>query len=135
MAFLSKRKITGVQHICIKAQGLEQMEKTVDFYNKVLELPIVRRWGEGDGSACMIQAGGCLLEIMANGGTDATGVVNHFALATKQVDEWVNIIRCLGYEVTMEPQDKTLPSQPPHPVRIAFFRGPAGELVELMEEK
>lgn len=128
-------QLGGLCHVCIKARGQAQMERTVEFYNKVLGMKIVRRWGEGDTSACLVDAGGCCLEIMASGATDQTGVVNHFALATRQVDEWVALLRQQGYEITMEPQDKTLPSQPPHPVRIAFFKGPAGELVELMEEK
>lgn len=83
----------------------------------------------------MVDAGGCRLEIMANGQTGADGVVNHFALATDQVDACIAVARQWGLEVTMEPQDKILPSQPPFPVRVAFFRGPAGERVELMQEK
>lgn len=130
-------KIKGVHHISIKAQGLEQMEKTVEFYRQVLGLKVVRRWGQGDSSACMVDAGGCLLEIMASGQTGDTGVVNHFALAVEplQLDQWVAKVRAAGCPITMEPQDKILPAQPPFPVRIAFFQGPAGELVELMAEK
>lgn len=128
-------KIAGIHHISIKARGLEQMEKTVDFYNKILGMEIIRRWGQGDSAACMVDAGGCLLEIMASGQAADDGVVNHFALATDQVDQWIEKIRGQGYAVTMEPQDKVLPAQPPFPARIAFFRGPAGELVELMEER
>lgn len=130
-------KIKGVHHISIKAQGLEQMEKTVEFYRQVLGLKVVRRWGQGDSSACMVDAGGCLLEIMASGQTGDTGVVNHFALAVepRQLDQWVAKVRAAGCPITMEPQDKILPAQPPFPVRIAFFQGPAGELVELMAEK
>ena len=105
------------------------------FYHEGLGMPILRRWGQGDHSACMVDAGGCRLEIMANGQTGADGVVNHFALATDQVDACIAVARQWGLEVTMEPQDKILPSQPPFPVRVAFFRGPAGERVELMQEK
>ena len=47
----------------------------------------------------------------------------------------MGLVRKEGCTITMEPQDKLLPSQPPFPVRIAFFQGHAGELVELMEEK
>lgn len=129
--------VKGVHHISIKAQGLEQMEKTVMFYHQVLGMEIVRRWGQGDSSACMVDAGGCLLEIMASGQTGETGVVNHFALAVEpqQLDQWIAKIRAAGCPITMEPQDKMLPAQPPLPVRIAFFQGPAGELVELMAER
>lgn len=132
-----KRKLTiaGIHHISIKARGLEQMEKTVDFYHNILGMEIVRRWGQGDSSACMVDAGNCLLEIMASGQADEDGVVNHLALATDQVSQWIELIRGQGYPITMEPQDKTLASQPPVPIRVAFFRGPAGELVELMEER
>ena len=135
MATLSTPQVQGVHHISIQAQGLQQMERTVAFYHEGLGMPILRRWGQGDHSACMVDAGGCRLEIMANGQTGADGVVNHFALATDQVDACIAVARQWGLEVTMEPQDKILPSQPPFPVRVAFLRGPAGERVELMQEK
>ena len=39
--------VKGVHHISIKAQGLEQMEKTVEFYHQVLGMEVVRRWEIG----------------------------------------------------------------------------------------
>ena len=113
MATLSTPQVQGVHHISIQAQGLQQMERTVAFYHEGLGMPILRRWGQGDHSA----------------------LGDNFALATDQVDACIAVARQWGLEVTMEPQDKILPSQPPFPVRVAFFRGPAGERVELMQEK
>lgn len=49
-------EIAGVHHISIKACGLEQMEKTVDFYHNILNMEIIRKWDQGDSSACMVDA-------------------------------------------------------------------------------
>lgn len=130
---MKKRK--GIHHVCIKASSPEQMERAVEFYVRVFDMPVLRRWGQGEKSACMVDTGGGILEIMADGSGEQGGVIPHVALAVTGVDEWVEQVRKEGLPITMEPQDKLLPSQPPFPVRIAFFRGWAGELVELMEEK
>ncbi|WP_458862702.1 VOC family protein [Acidaminobacterium chupaoyuni] len=129
--------IKGVHHICIKAVSAQQLETAVKFYTETLGLPVVRRWGEGEKSAVMVDAGGVLIEMMANGTLSAptVGSVNHFALMTDEVDDLIAAIRGQGYRVTMEPQNKDLPCRPPLPVRIAFFEGPLGELVELFCER
>jgi catechol 2,3-dioxygenase-like lactoylglutathione lyase family enzyme len=43
------------------------------------------------------------------------------------------LARKAGAEVTVEPRDVSLSSDPPMPIRIAFFKGPDGELIELFE--
>ena len=61
--------------------------------------------------------------------------MNHYAFATDAVDEIIEKVRHAGYEVTMEPVDKVIPTEPPFPIRIAFFTGPCGESVELFHER
>ncbi len=129
------KSLKGIHHVCIKAPSLERMEQAVEFYTRVFGMPVIRRWGQGEKSACMVDTGAGILEIMADGSGGAPGPIPHVALAVTGVDEWIELVRKEGRPITMEPQDKTLPSQPPFPVRIAFFQGYAGELVELMEEK
>ena len=129
------KSLKGIHHVCIKAPSLEKKEQAVEFYTRVFGMPVIRRWGQGEKSACMVDTGAGILEIMADGSGEAPGPIPHVALAVTGVDEWVELVRQEGCPITMEPQDKLLPSQPPFPVRIAFFQGRAGELVELMEEK
>ena len=50
-------KINGVHHICLKAVGLEDFDKMVDFYTNLLGLPVVMKWGEGENVGMMIDTG------------------------------------------------------------------------------
>ena len=47
-------KVTGIHHIALRAQGLEEFNKTVAFYHELLGLPVARTWGEGNNSAIML---------------------------------------------------------------------------------
>ena len=47
----------------------------------------------------------------------------------------LELARKLGAEVTVETRDVTLKCDPPMPIRIAFFKGPDGELIELFQNE
>ena len=126
--------ISGVHHICLKAAGRAAWERTVAFYTQALDCPLVRSWGQGDGSAAMVDLGGCLLEIFADAdGPLPSGVYRHVAFRTDDVDGAAALARGAGCEITMEPADKLLGEG--CPVRIAFCRGPAGESIEFFQER
>ena len=131
-----KPKITGMHHVALKCCGLDEFEKTLAFYNGILGLPIVRTWGEGGNSAAMLDTGAGLFEIFANG-TDrlGAGALRHLALAAEDTDACVAAVRAAGYEITMEPTDIVIPSDPPYPARIAFCIGPVGEELEFFHVK
>ena len=46
--------MNGVHHISLKAKGAEQFQQVLDFYQQVLDCPLVRRWGEGDHQGAML---------------------------------------------------------------------------------
>ena len=124
--------ITGIHHVSMKCDSMEEFEKTKSFYCDLLGLPLKREWDEG----IMIDTGEGLIEIFHNGaGIRAIGAVRHFALASDNVDEDVSKIRSAGYEVFIEPKDIIIQSDPPFPARIAFCRGPLNEEIELFQEK
>lgn len=124
-------KISGIHHIAIKCCGIDEYNKTVNFYNKILCLPVARSWGEGESSGIMLDTGAGLFEIFANA-TDrpSSGALRHIALAVEDVDICVDAVRAAGYEITIEPTDICIASDPPYPARIAFCIGPVGEEVE-----
>ena len=126
----------GFHHIAMKVKDFDAVK---DFYVKVLGFTEKITWGEGDKRAVMLDTGdGNYLEIFAGGleETEGRGAVLHFALRTGNCDEALERARAAGVEVTMEPKDVTISSQPvPTPVRIAFFKGPAGEVVELFQNQ
>lgn len=129
-------KITGIHHIALKACGVEAFEKTLDFYKGILGLPEIKRWGEGEGVGVMLDTGAGYLEIFANGeDCPGQGSLRHMALAAEDVDVCIEAVRAAGYQVTMEPKDIVIASNPPYPARIAFCIGPVGEEVEFFCEK
>lgn len=126
--------IKGIHHVALKCCGVELFEKTVDFYRNILGLELVRSWGTGTQAGVMVDTGGGLIEIFAEGETLLPqGAVRHFALATDDVERCVEAVRAAGYPITDEPHNIVIQSQPPYPVRIAFCIGPVGEEIEFFQ--
>ena len=127
-------KVTGIHHIALKAQGLEEFKKTVAFYHELLGLPIARSWGNSETPAIMLDTGAGLIEIFANADdAPGQGAVRHVALQVENTDDCIEAVRRAGYHIISEPADVTIQSQPPYPVRIAFCNGPVGEEIEFFQ--
>lgn len=131
-----KKIITGMHHAALRCCGEEEMEKAIAFYCDVLGLSVLRRWGEGSQSGCMIDTGDRPIEMFADAqpGRKA-GIVDHIALAASDVDACVERVREAGFPVTVEPKDIDIACQPPLRARIAFIEGAAGESIEIFDEK
>lgn len=128
--------IKGTHHVALKCGSVEEFEKTIKFYTETLGLETIRSWGAGADAGTMLSTGNSILEIFAAGKIiGSTGSVHHFALATDDVDACVAAVRGAGYEITMEPNDIVIPSNPGLPARIAFCIGPVGEEIEFFDEK
>jgi len=132
---MGEQLITGTHHVNIKASNQEMFEKAIGFYQNVLGLKLVRRWGEGEKSAAMLSTGNSIIELNASGNEKSKGTINHFALSTNDVDKVVDTVRAAGYEITVEPKDVNLPTEPVYAIRIAFCNGPCGESIEFFHEK
>ena len=121
----------GFHHVAIKVADFDATER---FYTEGLGFTVATRWGEGDGRAVLLDTGdGNYFEIFAGGqpATDAPArPIQHVALRSSDVDGAIARARSAGAEVTMEPRDIDIPSDPPTPVRIAFIRAPGGEVIE-----
>ena len=129
-----KPKILGVHHIAIKAKGVEAYNKLLDFYHGILGMPIVRTWGEGDDLGSMVDTGAGMLELFSNAPDIlGEGALRHLALEVEDVDVCIEAVRAAGYEITMEPKNIVIASEPPYPARIAFCVGPVGEEVEFFK--
>ena len=131
-----ERLIRGTHHISLKANGKEAFDELVHFYHGILGMPFIRTWGEGDKSGAMLDTGSSIMELSAAGDSNRqSGSIRHFALATDDVDRCVELVRAAGYEITMEPKEACIMSEPSLPIRIAFCIGPCGEEVEFFCEK
>lgn len=132
MAYKNMSLIKGIHHVSMKCKDQEEYENVVNFYHKILEIPVVRQWEKG----IMLDTGNGLIEIFNNGdGLEGQGVIRHFAFATDNVDECVGKLMEAGYNIFVEPKDIEIKSTPSFPARIAFCYGPLGEEIEFFQEK
>lgn len=123
--------IKGIHHVSIKCIK-EDYEKVRSFYTDILGLRVLRQWLDG----AMLESGGDIVEIF-NNGTERLpkGVITHIAFFTDDPDELAKRVKDAGYEVFMEPTDKTIQSEIPYPIRVAFCYGPIGEEIEFFAER
>lgn len=126
----------GFHHVAIK---VFDFEGAVKFYTEALGFTEKISWGEGDKRAVMLDVGdGNYLEIFAGGTGDAKpdGSIIHFALRTDDCDKALERARKAGAQVTMESKSLDIQSKP-HvtPVRIAFCKGPGGEVIEFFQNQ
>ena len=126
----------GVHHIALKAKGVPAFEKMLHFYTELLGMPVVRRWGSGEDLGAMVAIGnGSVMELFSNGSDElGQGAIRHMAFAVDDVDACVAAVRAAGYEITIEPKDIVIASNPPLPARIAFCIGPVGEEIEFFAD-
>lgn len=126
------KMIKGVHHIALRPT-IETYERTVAFYTDILGLDIVRRWESNGRPKCMISCGDkSFIEILCSEVSDnkETGPLSHLAFHTDFVDEMIEKVRKAGYEITTEPKDFVIESNPPYPARLAFCKGVLGEEIE-----
>jgi len=120
----------GFHHVALRAYDFDA---SVKFYTEVLGFQERVRWGEGDGRAAMLDTGdGNYIELFAGGTKEAKpeGAFFHLAFRSSDVDAATELARAAGMTITMEPRDVVLGGIP---ARIAFFKGPDGEVLELFQ--
>jgi len=126
-------KITGFHHTAITSRDFDA---SVRFYVETLGMTEKISWGAKPARAIMIDAGdGNYVEIFERADAEPKdGTILHFALRTDDCAALTERVRAAGMEVTVETKDVTIDANiGPVPVRIAFFKGPSGEVVELFE--
>jgi len=128
--------IHGFHHTALRSADFDH---SVKFYTEVLGLRVRITWGKDDSRAAMIDAGdGNYVEVFARKEPFPIqeGTILHFALRTDDCAGMLEKVRAAGAEITMEPKEVTIDSSiGPVPVKIAFFKGPDGEVIELFENQ
>jgi catechol 2,3-dioxygenase-like lactoylglutathione lyase family enzyme len=120
----------GFHHVAIRVYDFEA---TIKFYTEVLGFRERTSWGEGDRRGTLLDTGdGNYLEVFAGGreGPKPEGAFIHIALRCDNVDEMTERVRAAGREVTVEPKTAQMGD---YTIRLSFFKGPDGELVELFD--
>ena len=119
-----------IHHIALRTTP-EKYPEVERFYCDILGCRKVRDWKGGH----MVSAGNAIIEILEGQAAEPNGEWMHLAFATDDPDTLIERVRAAGYPIQTEPFDVTIQSTPPFPIRIAFCRGPMGEIVEFFAEK
>ena len=123
----------GVHHLALSAVDYD---KSIKFYTEGLGFELVAEWGEGTGRGSLLDIGnGSHFEIFANGTANEQKDAKfaHYAFATSNPDLAYSNAMAAGAASQMEPKSLEIPANPPLPVRIAFVRGPDGEVLEFFK--
>ena len=115
-------------------------DKSVRFYTEALGFVKKIEWGDIGKRAIMLDTGdGNYLEIFEHPNKPIPteeALLIHFALRTTNTDAAIERARSAGAVVTIEPKDVVIQSRPsPCPVRLAFCKGPDGEVIEFFQNQ
>ena len=129
----------GFHHVAIRSRDFD---KTVDFYTNVLGFTTAVAFSHEGKRAAMLDTGdGNYLEVFERPDQaviEEEAAIIHFAIRVSDCKAALERVREAGMQITMEPTDVTLDTTKgpnPLPIRIAFFKGPDGEVVEFFENE
>lgn len=132
----------GLHHVAIRTQDLDA---SVKFYTEVLGMKTVVAFKPDDRSFVQLDAGdGSIVELMQDDKqvepAAERNVHWHYALRTTKIEEVMAAVEAAGMEITVPVKAVTLENtatDPPSPlpVKVVFFIGPSGEVVELFQNE
>lgn len=126
--------VQGLAHINIMTRD---MQRSIDFYAAFFGFETVYRTviAERGLRLTLLKKGSCVLELVQPADTASVkigveGSIPHFALEVAELDPLVARLKAAGVRCTREPfVRETLM----HGFKAAFFQGPSGEAIELMQ--
>ncbi|MDQ1318588.1 MAG: hypothetical protein QG588_2250 [Candidatus Poribacteria bacterium] len=124
----------GFHHVFLKVSDLN---RSIKFYTEALGFVEKVSWGVGAQRMVMLDTGdGNYFELgQTSDKISEGGFYPHVAIRTDNCDAALESARSAGAVVTMEPKDIDLPANPPFKVRIAFCKGPDGEVLEFFQNE
>jgi catechol 2,3-dioxygenase-like lactoylglutathione lyase family enzyme len=130
----------GINHTGIYVRDID---KAIKFYTDVLGFSLkFKIYNESDGETiAMLDLGGALVEVLQPPMIDETtfsgakDTVNHIAITVSDIEESVAHVQSCGYEIEKQGiEDVFRFGEDYLDLKIAFFRGPNNERIELFQE-
>lgn len=119
-------QVTGTHHVALVTGNFEELKR---FYTETLGLPVVG--GFPGRNIVFIQAGSTTIELIERAGfSPSAGSFDHLAFQVADIDATYAELKALGVPFHVDPKD--FPDTNPA-VRLAFFRDPDGNALELVQ--
>jgi glyoxylase I family protein len=124
----------GFHHVAVRTPDFDG---SVRFWRDGMGFHEAVTWGEKPNRAILLDTGdGNYLELFEReplGDVEAAAPILHFCLRSDDVDAAVEVARNAGAEVISEPANPPVFAEKGLKVRIAFIRGPGGEVCEFFQ--
>lgn len=124
----------GFHHVAVRTPD---WDASLKFWCEGLGFVLKMEWGQAPSRACLLDTGdGNYLELFEREpleNTDVMAPILHFCFRADDVDAATERAREAGATVTTEPFDPSVFAEKGHKVRIAFVKGPGGELCEFFQ--
>jgi len=132
--------VDGLHHVSIRVRD---MDRSIGFYRDVLGCAVRTAFELHDLRFAMLAAGdGRYVELVETRTDPRTAteadVFWHLAFRTRDIERSLEAVRAAGFEILRPVTPLDLFNEAagkPFPVRVAFFRGPDGEEIELIEDE
>ena len=132
----------GLHHVAIRTQDLDA---SVKFYTEVLGMKTVVAFEPDERAFVQLDEGdGSIVELMQDDKqvepAAERNVHWHYALRPTRIEEVMAAVEAAGMQITVPTKAVTLTNtatDPPSalPVKVAFFLGPDGEVIELFQNE
>jgi len=129
-----KIKGCGFHHLSMRVLDLDA---SIKFYTEGLGFVERFSWGKASQRVVLLDTGDGNYFELSQGDPDRVygdGVFHHIALRVDDCSAALEAARVAGADVTMETRDVTISTEPPLQIRIAFLKGPDGEIIELFQD-
>ena len=128
----------GIHHVALRTADFD---RAFTFYTDTLGCRPGMQWGDPGKRAVMMDVGdGNYVEVFEHSEpdpVDSEARLLHLCLRCTNIDDVIERVRAAGCEITVEPrtvpiQNQVTGGKPDIVLELAFFKGPDGEIIELM---
>ena len=134
----------GLSHIALAVTEPQLYEKAIAFYERTLNMPLIRQWANPPKHITMLDMGNCMLEIILGATGKNEGAFPHIAFEVEKpddVDFMLVACQAAGCKITRPAcnldKNEDIPGKErgnaqgkPYRLRNGFCLGPVGETLE-----